>query len=416
VPLALGNRVIPLTAAPLDLDWTRNHFAALQTDWTLMDNAGGSAPLSVVADRIAEYLRRWPVQLGASYGPSVEAGQRQAEARRALASLFATGDGESPAPGEIAIGASTTSLFSRLARSLASGFAPGDEVIVTDTDHEANIGPWLRLQSHGVRIRWWRIRPDSMRLEIDDLDELLSDRTRLVCFTHASNLLGSAVDLRPIVARARAAGARTCVDGVAFAPHRALAVRQWDVDWYGFSLYKVFGPHCAVMYSSPSATAMLSNLNHEWMTPPDAAGRLEPGAYPYELAWGAAAVPEYLAALGRHHGAAPFDVIAAHERDLSGRLLDWLATRSQVRIIGDAHAGPARLPTISFVSGKHAPAAIVAKVDQAGVGIRHGHFYAPRLVEALGLARSTGVVRVSLAHYNTLAELERLIDALEHIL
>jgi len=402
--------------ASLDLDWVRGRFAALETGWALMDNAGGSAPLTAVGERIAEYLRRWPVQLGASYAPSCEAGERQAEARRALAGLFATAGGATPAPGEVAIGPSTTALFSRLARSLAPTLAPGDEIIVTDADHEANIGPWLRLQAQGVRVRWWRIRPDTLRLEPDDLDALLSSRTRLLCFTHASNLLGSALELAPVVARARACGARTCVDGVAFAPHRGLACRDWGVDWYAFSLYKVFGPHCAVLCSSPAGADLLSNLNHEWMNPPDAATRLEPGGWSYELAWGAAAVPEYLAALGARHGGAPFERIAAHERALTSRLLDWLGTRPGVRIIGAADAGPGRLPTVSFVTSKRLPAEVVADTDRAGVGIRHGHFYAPRLVEALGLARATGVVRVSLAHYNTPDEVDRLVGALEQAL
>ena len=404
------------TVASLDLDWVRSRFAALETDWALLDNAGGSTPLTAAADRIAEYLRRWPVQLGASYTPSHEAGERQAEARHALAGLFATAGGAAPAPGSVTIGPSSTALFSRLARSLAPSLAPGDEIIVTDVDHEANIGPWLRLQSHGVHIRWWRIRPDSMRLELDDLDALLSARTRLLCFTHASNLLGGAVDLAPIVARARACGARTCVDGVAYAPHRGLAFATWNVDWYAFSLYKVFGPHCAVLCSSDSAAELLANLNHEWMTPADAATRLEPGAWPYELAWGASAVPDYLAALAAHHDGAPFEIIAAHEQALTRRLLDWLGSRPGVRIIGAREVGPERLPTVSFVTERHSPAEVVAATDRARVGIRHGHFYAPRLVEALGLARDSGVVRVSLAHYNTPVEVDRLVQALETVL
>lgn len=400
-------------AASLDLDWARGRFAALRSDWVLMDNAGGSAPLTAAAERIAEYLRRWPVQLGASYAPSAEAGERQAEARRALAGLFATAGGTAPAPGQVAIGASTTSLLSRLARALAPSLSPGDEIIVTDADHEANIGPWLRLQPQGVRVRWWRIRPESMRLELDDLDALLSDRTRLLCFTHASNLLGEALDLRAVVARARAAGARTCVDGVAYAPHRALAFADWGVDWYAFSLYKVFGPHCALLCSAPDAAAVLTSLNHEWLQPADTASRLEPGAWPYELAWGAAAVPDYLAALAAQHGAPAFEVITAHERELVRPLLDWLAGRPGVRIMGSPGVGPGRLPTVSFVTSKCSPAEVVAHADRAGIGIRHGHFYAPRLVEALGLQRATGVVRISLAHYNTPGEVARLVDALE---
>lgn len=403
----------PSAAASLDLDWARGRFAALQSDWVLMDNAGGSAPLSAAAERIAEYLRRWPVQLGASYAPSAEAGERQAEARRSLAELFATAGGTAPAPGDVAIGPSTTSLLSRLARALAPSLSPGDEIIVTDADHEANIGPWLRLQAQGVRIRWWRIRPESMRLELEDLDALLSGKTRLVCFTHASNLLGEALDLGPVIARARAAGARTCVDGVAYAPHRALAFADWGVDWYAFSLYKVFGPHCALLCSAPDAAATLASLNHEWMRPADAASRLEPGAWPYELAWGATAVPDYLAALAARHGAPAFEVITAHERALVGPLLGWLAGRPGVRIIGSPEVGPGRLPTVSFTTSKRSPAEVVAHADRAMIGIRHGHFYAPRLVEALGMERATGVVRVSLAHYNTPAEVARLVDALE---
>ena len=400
-------------SAALDLDWVRGRFPALQSEWALMDNAGGSATLDAVAERTAEYMRRWPVQLGASYAPAAEAGRRQAEARQALAGMFSRGGGAQLPAERLVLGASTTSLLSRLARALAPTLAPGDEVIVSEADHEANIGPWLRLQERGVRIRWWRLRRESMQLDPADLDELLGPRTRLLCVTHASNLLGSAVDLRPVVERARAVGARCCVDGVAYAPHRALAFSDWGVDWYGFSLYKVFGPHCALLGCSDEGAALLANLNHEWMSAPTPATRLEPGAWPYELAWGAAAVPAYLDALEARHGRAAFDLIAAHERALTAAVLDWLAERPGVRVVGAPEAGEDRLPTVSFVSARKRPRDIVAAVDEAQVGIRHGHFYAPRLVEALGLARDEGVVRISLAHYNTRQEIERLLEALE---
>jgi cysteine desulfurase family protein (TIGR01976 family) len=400
------------TARSLDLAWVRARFAALESEWALMDNAGGSAPLTAVSTRIAEYMQRWPVQLGASYGPSAQAGERQIEARRALAGMFATAGGPAPAPEQIAIGASTTSMLSRLARSLAPSFSPGDEIIVSDADHEANIGPWLRLAASGLRIRWWHIRRASMRLEIEDLNALLSARTRLICFTHASNLLGTAHDLSAVVSRARDCGARTCVDGVAFAPHRGLAAVNWGVDWYALSLYKTFGPHCALLYSAADAAQGLASLNHEWMAAADAATKLEPGACPYELAWGAAAVPEYLQEVATRHGGRPFDAPAAHEQALTARLLDWLGSRAGVRVLGAARVGPERLPTVSFVVEKRSPAEVVAFADRAGLGIRHGHFYAPRLVAALGL-KSEGVVRVSLAHYNTLEEVDRLILALE---
>jgi cysteine desulfurase family protein (TIGR01976 family) len=405
--------VTPTDTAALDLDWVRGHFPALDNGWVLMDNAGGAATLDAVAARTAEYMRRWPVQLGASYGPSAEAGELQARARTALAGLFNRGGGPAPAPDRLVMGASTTSLLSRLARALLPTLSPGDEIVVSDADHEANIGPWLRLQAHGIRIRWWRVRADSMRLEAEDLDELLGPRTRLVCFTHASNLLGSVIDPRPVVERARAVGARCCVDGVAYAPHRALAPAELGIDWYAFSLYKVFGPHCALLSCSADGAATLANLNHAWMSAPAPATRLEPGAWPYELAWGATAVPEYLDAIETRHGRPAFELISAHEQALTARVLDWLATRSDVRVIGAAEAGPDRLPTISFVSPGRRPEDIVTAVDTARIGIRHGHFYAPRLVEALGLPRDEGVVRISMAHYNTLGEVEQLLQALE---
>ncbi|MEJ2514165.1 MAG: aminotransferase class V-fold PLP-dependent enzyme [Gammaproteobacteria bacterium] len=404
-------------ATPLDSKWVRGRFTCLDTGYVFMENAGGSVPLASAVNRISDYLTRCAVQVGASYGPSAEATRRLDQARTELASLFATGGGAAPEDARVAIGASTTSLFSRLARALAPSLSAGDEVLVTDADHEANIGPWLRLEARGVRVRTWRINRDTLRLEPEDLSAALSDRTRLVCFTHASNVLGTVTDAAAICRRAREAGAMTCVDGVAFAPHRAVSVDALGADWYGFSLYKVFGPHCAVLAGAADATQQLASLNHAWMKNPSPATRLEPGAFPYELAWGAGAVPGYLADLARHHqGDDAFAVISAHESALVARLLEGLGASPRVRIVGDRSAGAGRLPTVSFLVDGRTPAEIVSVTDAARIGIRAGHFYAPRLLEALGIAPDPGVIRVSLAHYNTLEEVDRLLSVLEPLL
>jgi len=399
--------------------WVRDAFPALAGDWVLMDNAGGSAPLGSAIDRISEYMRRWPVQLGATYQPSAAAAALLDQSRQALADLMTGADGVAPDADELIVGSSTTMLIANLARAMTSQLEPGDEVIVTDTDHEANITPWRRLDAHGVVVRTWHMNLDSRRLEIDDLQALLTDRTRLVAFTHASNLLGEATPVAEISRLVHAHGAQVCVDGVAYAPHRPLRVRDWDVDYYVFSLYKVYGPHCAVMAGRRELLARLDNINHQFMDNASAPGKLEPGAFPYELLYGAGAVPEYLHALGRRTGSADdpmtaaYDAIADQEQRLTATLLDYLGSRRDVRIIGGNTADERRLPTISFVVEGRASSEIPPLCEPARVGIRWGHFYAPRLVERLGLAELDGVVRVSMVHYNTEEELARLISALD---
>lgn len=404
----------PASPDSLPMDWVREQFPTLANAGILMDNAGGSVPLGRVVDRLAEYMRKWPVQLGASYLESAEAQRRLGLARTAVAGLL----GPQMAADEIVVAASTTSLISRLARSLVPGWDEGDEVIVTDVDHEANITPWRRLTDHGIRVREWSLNQDSRRLEIDDLRSLLSDRTRLVCFTHASNILGQAVDVETICATVHEAGAKTCIDGVAYAPHRPLAVKDWGVDYYAFSLYKVLGPHCAVMYCRDTEMSGLANLNHIFMDDYEGPGRLELGAFPYESLYAAGGVPDYLDELAARLGddgdrAGAWSAIAAQESRLTRRLLEFLDSRPTVEIMGSASPGPDRMPTISFVSRNHLSSEIPAICDRQGIGIRWGHFYAPRLIDRLGLTQRDGVVRVSMLHYNTVHEVDRLIGALE---
>ncbi len=390
----------------LDLDVVRAAFPALASGFVFLDNAGGSQTLGLVADRVRDYLCSTSVQLGASYAVAETATARVRAAVRATAAFVGTDD-----PHEIVIGPSTTQLLHNLALAMEPGFAPGDEIIVTEADHHANIGPWQRLAARrGVVLRTWPLDPDTLRLEPHGLVPLLGPRTRLVAFTHASNLLGSIHDVAALTALIHAHGAQVCVDGVAFAPHRALDVRGWDVDYYVFSTYKVYGPHLAVLYGKRARLEALAPINHPFID--ELPYRLQPGNLNFELTFGLTGVYDYLDSLGGR--ATAFAAFAAHEERLAARLLDFLGGRARVRVHGEASPdGARRVPTISFSVDGVAPEALVRAVDPAGIGIRHGDFYAKGVVAALGLADRGGVVRVSMVHYNTLAEIDRVSAALD---
>ncbi len=378
-------------------DSVRAAFPGLASGFVFLDNAGGSQTLGVVADRVRDYLLHTNVQLGASYAVSVAAAERVTEAVRATAVFMGAGD-----PSEIVLGPSTTQLLDNLALAMEPGLAPGDEIVVSEADHAANVGPWARLAKRGVVIRTWPLDRETLRLEVRDLVPLLSARTRLVAFPHVSNLLGTIHDVAEITRVVHANGARVCVDGVAYAPHRAIDVRAWDVDYYVFSFYKVYGPHAAVLYGKRAALDELATINHEFITATPY--RFQPGNVNFELAHGIAGIYSYLDELG-------FDAIAAHEQALASPLLAFLAQKPGVKIHGERAADRAiRVPTISFSVAGGSPEAIVRSVDAHGIGIRHGDFYARGVVRALGV---DGVMRVSMVHYNTLAEIDRVIAALD---
>jgi cysteine desulfurase family protein (TIGR01976 family) len=389
----------------LDLEQVRAAFPALASGFVFLDNAGGSQVLGGVADRIRDYLLSTSVQLGASYAVAEAATARVHAAVRATAAYLGTDD-----PQEVVIGPSTTQLLHNLALAMEPTLAPGDEIVVTTADHHANVGPWQRLARRGVVIRTWALDPETLRLEARGLEPLLTPRTRLVAFTHVSNLLGTIHDVAALAALVHAHGAKVCVDGVAYAPHRAIDVRAWDVDYYVFSFYKVFGPHLAVLYGKRALLEQLSPINHEFI---DALPyRLQPGNLNFELTHGVTGLFDYLDALGGTRRA--FGAIAAHEEQLAEYLLAYLRGRPGVRVHGEPRADRARrVATVSFSVDGVTPEAIVRAVDPHGVGIRHGDFYAKGVVRTLGLHDRGGVVRVSMVHYNTIAELDRAIAALD---
>ena len=404
----------------LDLARVRACFPGLQeTPGVLLDNAGGSQILGDALERMVNYARTSFVQLGASYEASRRAVQRIADATADMARWIGAAD-----PSEVVIGPSSTQLLHNLVRSLESGtLSAGDEVIVTNTDHAANIHVWRRLERIGVTVRTWSLNRDTLQLEPDDLAALLSDKTRVVCVTAASNVLGTIVPQSQIVERAHAAGAWVLVDAVAFAPHRPLHAAASGADFMVFSTYKTFGPHQAVLWGRRDLLLQLPGINHDFIGADVIPYKLQPGNVNHEQTVALGAIPAYFQALGTQLGAEPgpaadaaaWDAIAAHEERLSAVVLDWIASRTDdVRVIGVPTADRARrVSTISFVAANRRSESLVAATDAAGIGIRWGHFYAPDLIRDLGLHETDGVVRVSAVHYNTVDEMQRLVSVLD---
>jgi cysteine desulfurase family protein (TIGR01976 family) len=400
----------------------RAQFPGLACGFSLFDNAGGSQVAEPVLKRIDRYLRTSNVQLGASYEISRLAAERVEEGAAAIARLFGASD-----PSEIVLGPSTTRLLRDLAQALGPRLREGDEVVVTDADHEANIGAWLPLERQGIVIRFWNIDRQTLRLRVEDLAELLTERTRLVCFTHVSNVLGTLAPLDEITRLVHERDAQVCVDGVAYAPHRRIDVRGWDVDYYVCSLYKVYGPHQAALYGKRELLLDLPGINHYFVADDELPYKLQPGSVSYEHAYASAGIVDYLETLGAcvRGGGSPlhdpidgaFSAIRAHETRLAERLLGFLNKRPGVRIIGDPSWDPSvRVPTVSFVVEGRDSGDLVGRLDPFKVAARYGDFYSRRLIDALDLAGCSGVVRISMVHYNTLDEVESLIDRLDGLL
>jgi cysteine desulfurase family protein (TIGR01976 family) len=396
----------------LDLDLVRAQFPALDTPWALMDNAGGSVPCRQVIDRVRDHMESRPVQLGASYALSVAAREAVDAGRRAAALLVGA------EVDEIVLGASMTVLTQQLASVLRASWSEADEVVVTNLDHEANVGPWRRLEETGIVVREWRFREDTLTLHVEDLEPLLSARTRLVAFTHCSNIVGTVVvDVESIAARIRAAGALSCVDGVALAPHRRIDVKALGVDFYLASLYKVYGPHLGLMFGRRELLASAKSPNH-FFVPEDAVPtKLEPGNVNYELSASLPGILDYLETVSSGGPGAAFERIAAQEQELVDPLLAFLAEHPRATLVGSADSNPsARVPTVSFTLEGRSFGELTPLLDARFLAVRRGHFYAYRLIRDLGLLEHDGVVRVSLLHYNTPQEVARLIEALDELL
>ncbi|MBD8687795.1 MULTISPECIES: cysteine desulfurase-like protein [unclassified Rhizobium] len=409
------------TTSPLNLDYVRSQFPGLSRGWTFFDNAGGSQILKGALERINTFLIEKNVQIGGSYEVSQSAASALYEARTAAMHLV-----NASRPEEIVFGNSTTALLQNLARAMQSQLSAGDEIIVTVSDHESNIGPWDRLQDAGIVLTFWPLNKETLTLDLADLQHLMSERTRMVCVTHVSNILGSINPIREIADFVHARGAKICVDAVAYAPHRAVDVQAFDVDYYVFSLYKTYGPHYALMYGKYDLLLELDTLYHYFYGKDKVPGKLEPGNPNYELAYSTCGIVDYLTALGEQAGEtgtvrqkieAAFAAITAQENLLTERLLSYLRSRNDCRIVGQiSNLGDTRVPTIAFrIDGREA-GELCKAMDGEHIAMRFGDFHSRRLAEYLELTDHGGMLRVSMVHYNTLEEVDRFTAALDHIL
>jgi len=407
----------------LDLDFVRAQYPPACWKWSFFENAGGSFVPNTVIKRLTDYMSETQVQPGPNFPVAARAQARMDEGHARMAAMIGA-EAE-----EVVITASTSINVYVLAQALRHEWNAGDEIIVAIQNHEANSGPWRRLSEFGIKILDWPVHPETGALDVDLLDELLSERTRLVAFPHVSNILGEINDVAAITEKAHAAGARVCVDAVAYAPHRAVDVKAWDVDFYLFSFYKIFGPHMGCLYGKKEHLAAATNQGHYFFDDDDTSHKLNPAGPQHEMIASLSGIADYIDALAEHHITEPpndpharakavFRLIANREEELAIRFVDFLKSKPGVRIIGPATGSQTtRVATFSFTTDKHASAAIPPLTVADWVGLSSGHFYAKRLIEAVGIEDADdGVVRASMAHYTTDADLDRLIEVLDRLL
>lgn len=395
----------------------RSHFPALERRHgghpvAYFDGPGGTQVPRAVVEAMTDYLYHHNANTHWAFPSSHETDEIIADARRAVADLL------NASPGEVAFGANMTTLTFHLARALGRRWGPGDEVVVTELDHHANVDPWRALErERGIAVRVARMIPEAGQIDREDLERQISERTRLVAIGAASNALGTISDVAYVARLAHAAGALVFVDAVHYAPHRLVDVRAMGCDFLACSAYKFYGPHVGVLYGKHD---LLRALDVPKLRPaPDAAPeRLETGTQNHEGIAGTAAAVEFLASLA--DGATRRDRLrdafgALHERGmaLTGRLWRGLTEIGGARPYGPPPSEP-RTPTVSFTVDDIPSAEVCRRLADRGLFASHGDFYAATAVGRLGLAPE-GLVRVGCACYTTEEEIDRLLDAVREV-
>ena len=408
----------------LDLDFVKAQFPAfkdpLSSKWSFFENAGGSyVPMNVIK-HLNNFMTSTKVQPYAEFDISKIAGNNMDKATELFAEMI------NARKDEIIIGASTTMNMYVLSNAMKHFIKPGDEVIVTNQDHEANIGAWRRLESHGAVIKEWKINPENAELEIEDLKALLTNKTKIVAVTHCSNIVGSINNLQSIAKLVHEYNAFLVGDGVSYAPHGLPNVKDLDVDFYTFSLYKTYGPHLGLLYGKKEILNQLPNQNHEFLEG-DVPYTLNPGGPNHEELSCLVGIYEYFNNLYNHHF--PYEnntlrkkiekineLISNHEEQIANPLLEYLNSRNDIKLIGKKKIeNKNRAPTIAFTFVNQSSKKISDQLVKNGIATRNDNFYAWRCLKALGIDVDDGVVRTSMVHYNTHEDVEKLISVLKKI-
>ena len=412
-------------AIGLDHAWVRAQFPALKLEVkgqpaAFLDGPGGTQVPQRVIDAMVDYLVNSNANTVGAFLTSERNDAMLAEAHRAMADLLGC------EPDEVFFGQNTTTNILSLSRSLGLELSPGDEIVVTRLDHDANVTPWRFLQEKGVVIRQADINTRDCTLDLGDLAAKITPRTRLVAAGYAANVTGTINPVAEIVRLAHQAGALTFIDAVHYAPHGAIDVRALDCDFLSCSPYKFFGPHCGVLYGKREHLARLRpyKVRAQYERLPD---RWEIGTLPHENIAGATGCVEYLAELGRranpaagsrrHALQAAFAAIHDHEQSLIAPLISGLLTVPGLQLYGivDPKRFSERTPTVAVRVEGHHPLELARALGERGIFTWDGHYFAIDFAERMGVASDGGFLRIGFVHYNTRDEVERVVSELRRI-
>jgi cysteine desulfurase family protein (TIGR01976 family) len=400
----------------LDVEAVRAMFPALHRrehghPVAYLDGPGGTQVPRPVIDAMSAVLGHGISNLGGGFGASHDAEEVMARGRAAMADFFACD------PAEISFGQNMTSITFAVSRALARSWDSGDAIVVTSLDHDANFTPWVRAaQDTGVEVRVAEFDPSTGTLDPEAVTRLLDDRVRLVATCVSSNAIGSLVDIEAITRLAHEAGALVYLDAVHAGPHRLLDVRSIGCDFLVASAYKFFGPHTGILYGRLDLLADLDFYKVR-PAPSDPPDKLETGTQSFESIAGVTAAVDYLADLGdgearRVRLTSAYERIADHETALGGRFIDGVSGIDRVTIHGVPTMDEHRVPTFAISVEAMTADEVAARLAAQGIYIWSGHYYALNAIERLGFLETGGLARVGFVHYNTVAEVDRTIEAL----
>jgi selenocysteine lyase/cysteine desulfurase len=402
----------------LDTSFVRSQFPAFSEPslegWSFFENAGGSYMCQQVIDRLLAYCTQTKMQPYYSFPASVEGGRRMDESYSRLSAYL------NVAEDEINFGPSTSQNIYVLANAMRPMWDDGDEIIVSSQDHEANAGAWRRLEDRGIVVKEWHIDEKTGRLDIADLDDLISSRTKMIAFPHASNVVAHINPVREIADRAHRAGAIAVVDGVSYASHGLPDISALSADIYLFSLYKTWGPHLGVLFVKRKLMQKMVNQSH-FFNKDLPRCFLTPAGPDHAQIAASAGVVDYLDAVYAHHfdeeveaavkGQRLHELFSAHETSLLTPLLEFLRSREDVAIIGPDD--PAiRAATVSILPLKKSVEEVATALVEEKLMVGAGNFYGVRPLMAMNIDVDPGVIRMSFVHYTTMDEIEHLIRGL----